>query len=642
MDETTGSVGGRQLLGLVIAAVSVLVAGFVVLSSGDDAAVQIVAPPFTDAPVVSVPASSAAVSTSPMPMPVGASTIATSSSTTSSTTSTVTTSTVPGPTSTSIFAPAVADAGVDTEVDVESDVVLAAVDLSEPNQSVVWRQVTGPDVTGGTGRFVGARFEFVAPERPSTLIFEMTVTGRSGDTAVDSVRVDVFADASSAVFVDAAEGSDGGDGSRQRPFRTVDAAVSATSPGTDLYVRSGGRTLRLGRTPLTGGRSVFGGYDSDWVRVGESTRISATDGLRLEGPGAAVLSSVVVLGGNTVAAAVGVDASGLDRLTVEDVEIVAGRSTTGSSTGLQAIDVGAVELVRSTVRAGRGGDGARGASGSAATDEGVNGSAAVGTSGGRGGGNGADGEDGGVPGGSGADGTDGADGIAGTNGVGGEGLGSPDAPDPVGAAGDAGGTGGRGAGGGGGRPGTSVGVLAGGGGGGGGGGGDGGAGGGGGAGGSGSVGVAFVDVGVVLVVDTVIDGGSAGRGGAGGVGGLGAAGGAGGVGGDGESAGGSSAGTGGAGGSGGAGGRGGIGGAGAGGASVGLLTARVGDVTVLDTTINAGPGGPGGAATNGGDSIGWWTPVGASATGEVVVERTMLRPGTPGVGGRALERLGVV
>jgi hypothetical protein len=75
----------------------------------------------------------------------------------------------------------------------------------------------------------------------------------------------------------------------------------------------------------------------------------------------------------------------------------------------------------------------------------------------------------------------------------------------------------------------------------------------------------------------------------------------------------------------------------------------VGEVVLRDSTILGGQGGPPGVSTgggstgavaNGGDSIGWWAPVGAGPTSGVV-ERTRLAAGVPGVGGRPFDRLGI-
>ena len=98
--------------------------------------------------------------------------------------------------------PPVANAGEDLAVDVSNDVTLTAIELSEPNQSIVWRQVGGPDVTDGAGRLRGNDATFLAPGEPSTLFFEVDVTGRGGEVETDDLRIDVFEDADQTVFVD--------------------------------------------------------------------------------------------------------------------------------------------------------------------------------------------------------------------------------------------------------------------------------------------------------------------------------------------------------------------------------------------------------------------------------------------------------
>src|SRR5690606_32277776 len=185
-----------------------------------------------------------------------------------------------------------ADAGDDRSVDADADVDLVALGLTEENQSVVWRQTAGPDVTDGSGRLLGAEVTFRSPGRPTTLGFEMVVTGRGGDIARDELRIDVFHAADAALFVDAVGGTDDGDGTRDRPFRTLGRAVAAAGDGVDLYLRSTDVAYDVGDRIVPGGTSIFGGYDSDWVRdVDDRATVTGTNGIRIEGRGVSILSS---------------------------------------------------------------------------------------------------------------------------------------------------------------------------------------------------------------------------------------------------------------------------------------------------------------------------------------------------------------
>ncbi len=593
----------KYLIALAVGAAIVLIAGIVVVATrgGDDA---------VSVDTGTTTATFAPLATTPAPLP------STSTSTTTSTTTSTSTSTVPP-------RPAVADAGADVVVDARADVALTARGLSEENQSVVWRQLGGPDVTDGAGRLLGAEVTFRAPNRPTTLRFEMAVTGRGGDVATDEIRIDVYEEADRAVFVDGADGSDNGDGSRGQPYRTLGRAIDATSGNSaDIYLRTiEGASYAAGSAALSGGTSLYGGYDADWVRdVEAQAAVTGQDfGLLVSDSARTIVSSVDVFGPDRDESAYGLLVDGVGRMIFEHSTVVAGSSASGHSTGFAAEVVDELFIVDVTIRAAAAGSGANGIAASDGADGAASGNDASGVEAGRGGGNGGDGGRGGEGleagddgepsslGGSGGDsgenavpgrGSDG--GLGGTGGDGGDGVERGGSFTPRGARGGAGGVGGRALGGGGGGGGGGLVVHDGGGGGGGGGGGAGGRGGGGADGGYGSVGLWLVDVDSVDIRDATIEGAVAGDGGGGGGGGRGDAGGRGGRGGEGVSSFIDTAGTGGGGGGGGAGGQGGRGGGGAGGLSVGLITTDVGEITVSGSSIRAGAGGNGGTGSSGG------------------------------------------
>jgi hypothetical protein len=651
-----------------LAALVLIVGLVVVLTRGEDD--SITADPGTTVDRTTTPA----LTTTPPPLP----STTTTTSTTTSTSTTTTTSTTAPPIA------AVADAGDDRFVSADVDVALAAIDLTEPNQSVVWRQTAGPDVTDGIGRLLGAEVTFRSPGRPATLGFEMSVTGRGGDVARDELRIDVLQQAGAALFVDGAGGSDDGDGSPGRPFRSLARALDAAGGGVDLYLRSIDAAYDTGDRTVAGGTSIFGGYDGEWVRdVDDRAVVTGANGIRVAGGGITILSALDIVGPDLPGPADAVHATGLDRLIIELSQVTAGASAGDRSTALTGRSIDEVLLVESVLRAGTAGPGAPGAPGESQGEPAPDGGAATARAGGPGAGDGGRGGDGGVgpaagedggPGGDGGDGGEpgeagavggGSDGGAGgTGGDGGRGAVAGPALDPTGAPGASGQDGEAAPGGWGGGGGGGLVAHDGGGGGGGGAGGTGGAGGGGGGGGHGSVGVLLVDVDRVVVRDTTIEGGAAGDGGAGGSGTAGGSGGAGGEGAEGVSTFLETAGSGGGGGGGGAGGTGAQGGGGAGGRSVGLLTADVGAVEVTGSRITGGAGGdagdggrggargadgadgngraggsggvgteddadPGasGALASGGDSIGWWDGGAARSTQGSVV--TGGSPGAP-------------
>ena len=140
--------------------------------------------------------------TQPAPVPTSAPS-PTVEATTTSTTTTSTTTTLPAPVE------AVADAGEDLAVDAGEVVTLDAVSVTEgvEDDDVTWRQVDGPDVTGGMGALGGRAVSFGAPDEVVTLRFELVVASddraSTAPEAIDDLVVRVFEQADSAVFVDA-------------------------------------------------------------------------------------------------------------------------------------------------------------------------------------------------------------------------------------------------------------------------------------------------------------------------------------------------------------------------------------------------------------------------------------------------------
>ncbi len=529
---------------------------------------------------------------------------------------------------------------------------LTAIELSEPNQSVVWRQLAGPDVTDGAGMLRGNDATFTAPDSPTGLLFRVDVTGRGGDVAIDEVRVDVFEDADESVFVHGAEGSDDGDGSRERPFRTLQRAIAFTSgSAADIYLRTFDGEYPTGDGVLEGGTSLYGGYVDDWVRnLERPTAVSGT--LLVFDSDRATVSALLVRGADAAGddTAYGMVATGVGDLVVELSAIRAGDAASGPSVGLATQAVGRVLIVASTVEAGRAGAGRVGSDGVDAGTPGEAGASAPadpprpGDGGGNGGAGGAGGaglapgergelEAGGAGGEPGADGDPGDGGRGGSGGDGGRG-GVGVATGPRGANGLPGQAGGTGAGGGGGGGGGGLLVHDGGGAGGGGGGGLGGAAGEAGLGGHGSVGAWLVATESVVIRSSSIVGGVAGSGG---TGGAATAGGAGGIGGDGALGVESfldRAGAGGGGGGGGAGGSGGAGGGGAGGRSVGLLTDEVGSVDVSGSLISGGAGARAAPAVDRELQVARGVPATVgSAAGEAPAPMPPLRPGRRSSGG---------
>jgi hypothetical protein len=434
-------------------------------------------------------------------------------------------------------------------------------------------------------------------------------------TFVDSNCDGIDGTEQDAIFA-SPEGDDTNPGTKEKPKRQINAAISAAQLGGKYVLAAAGS---YARASAGSGIDIYGGYDpGDWSRkTGSTTQIAGT--------------------GHGFFADAATDVT-LQLLSVRAVNDGA------SAYGIRAINGSSLRLQRVTVSVGDGAPGAPGANGEpglpgspgfpglkGACDSNVTalggggGESPVGRDGGEGGdgkyeSGGRDGEMGlvGTPGGKGgvvvvnfssgydrwgkpgANGTSGAPGAAGAGGTNSTGSDSATWQGRGGIEGIYGapGNGGGGGGAGGGQTGAFVVNGTGNGGGGGGGGGAGGRGGGGGGAGSGSFGVYLYSSTLVAEKSTI----TAGNGGEGGRGGNGGPGGTGGGGGEGYFYCNNEIGQGGNGGRGGNGGPGGGGGGGAGGPSIGIFKvgAATANLTLTDTKVNAGSAGPGGATGSGG------------------------------------------
>jgi len=441
--------------------------------------------------------------------------------------------------------------------------------------------------------------------------------------AVDKPDVPAFRDtncdridgnARKAVFV-SPSGDDANSGTRARPKRTLNAAVStASATGKDVYAAAGSYR---GTLDAATGVGVYGGYTEAWTRnlLSVTSLTGAPEGIRATNVTGVVLQLFKVRGNNRGGSAYGIRTTGGSRLILQRLTVTAGD--------------GAVGTAAADGRTPPASDGEKGENGDPGNCDGTpfkgspvggpGGESPVFRSGGKGGNGGEDGDDGrvggtgafgtlggtagqgGNPGGDGGKADDGVPGAPGLRGGGGTnstarastgwsgingGFGNVGSP----------GNGGGGGGGGGGQQGVFV-ID-----------GDGNAGGGGGGGargggsadgggfGGGSFGIYLHDstIGVQSSAITTGNGGAGARGGGGGAGGLG---GPGGFGNDECTA---EAGMGGDGGRGGNGGRGGAGGGGAGGPSVGIFKTGTSAATRTGSTVENGIAGGGGIGGSGG------------------------------------------
>jgi len=553
------------------------------------------------------------------------------------------------------------DAGSDVLVDTSENITLQAVPANYQNSSSLryaWVQTEGDSVGQLSNT---ASISFIATENVDKLKFEVTVTDvdNANVSATDNISVFVLNDKTSALFIDQDIGHDFNNSGRTpaSPIRTIERALDSSFSGADIYLNTPdagvyelSSTLVLPETV-----NLYGGFDVDWVydplnaptpiMVNHAVALSAENfgdktirGISIEANAPAdgqVHSQAIHVanGGNLTIREV--IAQGSDLTVVQPPAADINSYIGGSSYGIFAQALTRLDVLNSTIRAGKGADGVKGVTG-AVGEEGDRGSNGSGRSGGNGG-TGHNGQNGGVGGDAravsitcqggrvGVKGTDstsnsgtitgGTRGNAGTatisglsctlvaGGVGGsvttrgktgtQGNGGQNSSEfnsglfvPANGISNGGkGTGGAGGGGGGSGPGAN--FNDGGGGGGGGEGGEGGSGGQPGRGAGGSFALAVVAVDFVSVSNSEISTANGGAGGAGGNGGQGGDGGSGGTGAD------SGARKGGNGGSGSPGGFGGAGGGGAGGSVAAILLLEGSLLDMVDSTIITGNSGNG-------------------------------------------------
>jgi hypothetical protein len=198
----------------------------------------------------------------------------------------------------------IADAGEARHVSFGETVILdgsASSDREGQELTYVWRQLSGADVTGGTGSLTGERATFTAPGIVGTLEFELIVDNGRSRSVPHPVHVNVLVNVRRAVYV-APGGSDAHPGTRTAPKATLQAAIDAAAAvpgGADVYAAEGsysGGTLTLKKKV-----SVFGGFQAgSWIRdlalfptdyvssnatavVGNQLQDVTIDGLRIHG-----------------------------------------------------------------------------------------------------------------------------------------------------------------------------------------------------------------------------------------------------------------------------------------------------------------------------------------------------------------------
>lgn len=306
----------------------------------------------------------------------------------------------------------VADAGTDQDVNMGSTVNLSGSFTGNASDTPLytWRVVEGPLVFSNgafTNTLEGQTPSFTAPSDVLTMIFELTV--QIGDLKqTDEVVVNVFENLATAIFVGQINQDEIEIGTQLNPYGSLEDA-HRDHPNDDLYVMTQESLYELeSRLVMGSGVSIYGGYNSDWVRNVSSNKTGVLLNIRSNRQAAVyyddisddtTVSGLAFSGINytddpaasMVAILVDPAATGAGKLRIlhNDVEVPsvypnATSDTPGSSYGIYVANVLNLEVEGNTLVVGNGGYGAVGDKGADIPDAG----------GGYTGGNGGDGSSG--------------------------------------------------------------------------------------------------------------------------------------------------------------------------------------------------------------------------------------------------------
>jgi len=252
--------------------------------------------------------------------------------------------------------PLVANAGADQDKNRGEAMTLDGSASTAPaGATYTWTQVSGPDVTGGTGTLTGVSPTFSAPNEVSTLEFDLRVSLGTTTSAPDRVMISVFEDKLHAFFVSPI-GNDFNAGSRSAPLLTIGAAITkavSEALGADIYVQENGAVGYDEQVTLATNVSVYGGYCRGWLR----NRTACVTRIRPSTSSGGVFGDFGVFGDN------GIYNVTLDGFTIQTPS---GREGISESTyGILMDSPSTVVISNNVIISGAGGSGAAGANGGA-------------------------------------------------------------------------------------------------------------------------------------------------------------------------------------------------------------------------------------------------------------------------------------
>ncbi len=302
------------------------------------------------------------------------------------------------------------NAGKDVLGNTSEIITLEATPANFQNRSNLrynWTQTAGTSVGSLPNT---ASISFDTPALVDKLKFEVTVTevDKPNSSATDTVSVFVLRDNTQAVFVEPDIGHDfNNDGrSPDKPVKTIERAVDSSFAGADIYLNTpdSGAYVLVDTLVLPSGANLYGGFDVDWafdpvnkptpIVVNQAVAVTAenfTDktirGVSISAiaPADGQVHSQAIYasnGANLMLREVTAQGSNLGVVKPADEDIASFNAA--SSYGVLAQNLFRLDIIDSSVGAGKGADGVQGLAG-AEGRKGDVGSAASNRAGGAGG-----------------------------------------------------------------------------------------------------------------------------------------------------------------------------------------------------------------------------------------------------------------